>query len=74
MVKSKVYPNYINYYYYTKGSKIIKFERKIGNKTVYINYMKFDTVEDARFYFENECGAWNKNVIIILIKYKFYIK
>lgn len=57
MLRCKLYPNYTNYYYYTIGSKVIKLERKIASETIYKRYIEFDTIEQAKEYFETECGA-----------------
>ena len=37
MVKTKIYPNYWNYYYYDEGYDTILLVRKVGEDEVYRN-------------------------------------
>ena len=54
MMKVSIYPNYWNYYYYDEGENIILLVRKVGEKVIYRHYMNFDSIEEAKRYFENE--------------------
>ena len=54
MVKTHIYPNYWNYYYYDEGEKVIRLVRKVGGEIIYRDWIWFDTVDEARAYFEDE--------------------
>ena len=54
MMKVSIYPNYWNYYYYDEGENIILLVRKVGEKVIYRHYMNFDSIEEAKRYFEDE--------------------
>ena len=54
MVKTHIYPNYCNYYYYDEDEKVIRLVRKVGEEIIYRNWICFDTVDEARAYFEDE--------------------
>lgn len=57
MVRQILYPNYLNNYYYEEGDSTIKLVRTVGAKVIYTRYMEFDTPEEAKDYFETNCGA-----------------
>ena len=54
MVKTKIYPNYWNYYYYNEGDNTILLVRKVGGKVIYRHWMNFDSIDEAKTYFEDE--------------------
>jgi len=56
MYKNIMYTNYVDCFYYTKGSKFIKLERKFGSAIIYINYIDFETPDKAETYFDMNCG------------------
>ncbi|WP_157797082.1 hypothetical protein [Clostridium sp. CT7] len=57
MVREKLYPNYINRYYYEKGDNIIYLKRYRADTVIYSLPMIFDTPEEAEKYFKKNCGA-----------------
>ena len=54
MVKVQIYPNYWNYFYYDEGDDTIRLVRKVGEEVIYRHWMNFDSVEEAKAYFEDE--------------------
>ena len=54
IVKVSMYPNYWNYYYYDEGENVIRLVRKVGEEVIYRHWMNFDSVDEAKAYFENE--------------------
>lgn len=56
MLKEKIYPNYINRYYYTEGDSVILLKRYRGGKIIYSLPISFDTPDEAKKYFEENCG------------------
>ncbi|URZ05920.1 hypothetical protein [Clostridium felsineum] len=57
MVREKIYPNYINRYYYENGDSVIYLKRYQAGKLIYSLPMIFDTSAEAEKYFKENCGA-----------------
>lgn len=57
MVRTKIYPNYCNYYYYNEGDNFILLIRKTADIEVHRKIIEFDSVEEAKMHFGTECGA-----------------
>jgi len=60
MVKNIAYPNYIDYYYFTKGSNVIKLERKTDSDIIYSKYIRFTNSSEALECFEDRCWIKDK--------------
>lgn len=56
MIREKLYPNYKDVYHYNKGDSYISLKRYSGNELVYQRRIPFDTSEDAKKYFYENCG------------------
>ncbi|MGE4282296.1 MAG: hypothetical protein AB7G87_01105 [Clostridia bacterium] len=57
MISAIAYPNYRDIYYYIAGDSFILLRRTKDEKTIYTRILPFDTPEEAREYFDNNCGA-----------------
>ncbi len=57
MVRQKLYPNYWDNYYYEEGNSFINLVRTRAGKVIYRTPIPFDSPEEAKQYFENNCGA-----------------
>lgn len=60
MVSQKIYPNYADNYYYNLGDSFIILKRTLcvyGGEPIYQRIIKFSTPQEAKNYFDNNCGA-----------------
>jgi hypothetical protein len=60
MVKNIEYPDYVDYYYFTKGSNVIKLERKNDSDIIYSKYIQFNNPREALECFEDKCWIRDK--------------
>ena len=53
MEKVLMYPNYWDYFYYNKGEDVVLLVRRVREEEVYRRVIYFDSVDEARLYFDN---------------------